>query len=495
MAFRVGLESGEVVEVEGNSAFIGSDASCTIAMPEEDHLQSQHAMIKRVAGRWIIESQGDHLLSVGDAAPARVHWLQPGDSIKLSDQGPLLIFEPAADSSTTASPQPAVEQSAPKPQEAVVTAGEYAITKPAETAPPPSPPPAEDSHPEKPTSVHPAAWVAGGGVAVLVIAIATVGILWVGGAFRNQTETIETTPETTAGAPNEERSIDEKPETTAAPEKTFDVDRSLYAILLRTSEGQTFHLGTAFAVSNKHLASTASVIRAMQKLTAENSSMKAFAVSPMTQQELDLSGAKKTLHPEFSQTIRKLVAVEEKMSQLQQQLEQAADAQAAKPIEDQLTEQAEERYQILEHRFFYDVGVIETSATAEESADHLQITPATGNPAIGTTILLAGIPVQQNKEMVDPAAPPGPMQSKGQVFALVPSPTNPQADRLIVKCERDISGSYFPGSPVLNAADEVVGIYSRPTPPPFGADPEAATVTTHDLMSIDRLREMSLNLP
>ncbi len=100
MAFRVVTEAGAIIEIEGTSAVIGRDRFCAIAFPDDERLCGQHATIKRVAGRWMIESQGDHLLTAGKAPPARVHWLQPGDSIGLTENGPKLVFEPAESAAT-----------------------------------------------------------------------------------------------------------------------------------------------------------------------------------------------------------------------------------------------------------------------------------------------------------------------------------------------------------------------------------------------------------
>ncbi len=498
MAFCVVLESGAVVEIDGNSAIIGRDPSCAIALPDDDRVETQHAMIKRVAGRWMVESQGEHLLRVGTSAPARVHWMQPGDTISLSNSGPQLIFNTA----TTDAAVMAQRDVTP-----IVNADSNSAHEPAAPAETPSlespqkpyaakPPLQSDPAPQTKRSNHPATWAIGGAVAVMLTACVTIGLLWSTGAFNHEKAPLETDPlsqDETKFAVGDSLKTDasEKNVTASTEEKPFDVNRALYSILLKTPEGQTFQLGTAFAVSPSTLLTTASVIEQMRELGSSQLMMKAFAYSPVTKQEYELDAAKTTLHPEFSKTKQNLLSAETKMNELEQQLQQASDEKMAESIIEKLTAQAEERYQLLEHRFYYDVGAIALSTKVD---DFLNIKSDGVNPISGTKVQLAGIPVEQNQEMLDPNAPPAIIQSKGQVFAMNASPTDSNVKRLIIKCERDISGLSFPGSPVLNSSGEVLGIYARPTPPPFEPRPETSTVTTHDVTSGDRIKELGVSL-
>jgi len=49
------------------------------------------------------------------------------------------------------------------------------------------------------------------------------------------------------------------------------------------------------------------------------------------------------------------------------------------------------------------------------------------------------------------------------------------------------AGQNWSGSPILNSAGRVVGVYSRPTPPPFEAADRPAPAT-HDVVEIEKLR-------
>lgn len=73
---------------------IGSDPCCAVVLDESADIKPIHAVIKEVAGRWLIEACDTDLVSVGDSEPGRRHWLKPGDVIRLSDGSPAITFEP-----------------------------------------------------------------------------------------------------------------------------------------------------------------------------------------------------------------------------------------------------------------------------------------------------------------------------------------------------------------------------------------------------------------
>jgi len=93
MAFTLETPSGRIT-VNADSAAIGRDRSCQIALPNEQSLQPIHATIKKIAGRWLIEAAGDWLIQVGKGVPGRKSWLNPGGAIRLTQVGPELVFEP-----------------------------------------------------------------------------------------------------------------------------------------------------------------------------------------------------------------------------------------------------------------------------------------------------------------------------------------------------------------------------------------------------------------
>ena len=78
MAMRIQLPTGQSVVLDGPVATIGTDPGCNIVLPAEQGVRPHHARIKNVANRWMIESDGDWPLQVGQDVPGRKLWLSPG---------------------------------------------------------------------------------------------------------------------------------------------------------------------------------------------------------------------------------------------------------------------------------------------------------------------------------------------------------------------------------------------------------------------------------
>jgi pSer/pThr/pTyr-binding forkhead associated (FHA) protein len=93
MAITIELMNGKRVSVLGDSATIGRAPAADFVV-QSPELRPIHAKITRVAGKWMVESEGDWLLQVGDGVPGRKHWLQPGRVIRLTESGVRVIFEP-----------------------------------------------------------------------------------------------------------------------------------------------------------------------------------------------------------------------------------------------------------------------------------------------------------------------------------------------------------------------------------------------------------------
>jgi hypothetical protein len=149
MAIIVETPTGRRITVGGDSALIGRDGTCHIALPDEPALRPIHARLRRVASRWLVEAQGDWQVQVGTGPPARMSWLQSGDAIRLSEAGPELVFW--EDQPSDQAPTPP----APLPQRRVspVRAKGHLDAVPNAVASPPagvdSPPPAEEWFYEK----------------------------------------------------------------------------------------------------------------------------------------------------------------------------------------------------------------------------------------------------------------------------------------------------------------------------------------------------------
>jgi len=89
------------IKIEGRSVrcnteviSIGRAQTNQISLPNEPHLARVQAVLRRVSGRWIVESQSSRLIRVGNGRPIQLAWLNPGDVIHLTESGPALTFQP-----------------------------------------------------------------------------------------------------------------------------------------------------------------------------------------------------------------------------------------------------------------------------------------------------------------------------------------------------------------------------------------------------------------
>jgi hypothetical protein len=104
MAIALAISGKPLLEVDSESITIGSDPTGIIAIAGDDRIKPRHAVIRRVAGRWLVEVREAESIQVGDSEPGRVHWLNPGDVIRLVENGPEITFQPA---NTKPAPPPA----------------------------------------------------------------------------------------------------------------------------------------------------------------------------------------------------------------------------------------------------------------------------------------------------------------------------------------------------------------------------------------------------
>jgi len=132
MAFTVETPASRIT-VNADSAAIGHDRSCQIKVSNEQSIQPIHATIKKIAGRWLVEANGDWLIQVGDGVAGRKNWLKPGDVIRLTEAGPELIFEPPVATSS-----PNIKMSASQPPPLPTQAPPALPTKPTKPQPLPA---------------------------------------------------------------------------------------------------------------------------------------------------------------------------------------------------------------------------------------------------------------------------------------------------------------------------------------------------------------------
>lgn len=91
MSISLILPSGERKTSTADTISIGSAPSCQICISDPG-VRLKHAIIRKVAGKWMIEAEEGILLKVGDEEPARKSWLSEDCTIRLANEGPTVTF-------------------------------------------------------------------------------------------------------------------------------------------------------------------------------------------------------------------------------------------------------------------------------------------------------------------------------------------------------------------------------------------------------------------
>lgn len=94
MPIKLAISGCAPIVVTDNEITIGSTANCTVSFLNTPHVKSKHAVIRLIAGRWLVEVRDGDAIFVGTDEPKRMKWLQPGDVIRLSAGGPSVTFQP-----------------------------------------------------------------------------------------------------------------------------------------------------------------------------------------------------------------------------------------------------------------------------------------------------------------------------------------------------------------------------------------------------------------
>jgi pSer/pThr/pTyr-binding forkhead associated (FHA) protein len=95
LAIVLAISGRQPLEFDAESITVGSDPAGTIALTDDDRIKPRHAVIRRVAGRWLVEAREGDSIQVGNSEPARLHWLNAGDVIHLVENGPKITFQPS----------------------------------------------------------------------------------------------------------------------------------------------------------------------------------------------------------------------------------------------------------------------------------------------------------------------------------------------------------------------------------------------------------------
>ncbi|WP_417744626.1 hypothetical protein [Rosistilla oblonga] len=117
MAVELSLDNGQRQVFAKNEVTVGCASRCDFVIPPLDGIYDTHAVIRRVANRWMIESSGPWQLFPAETPPDTRHWIESATAIDLAQRGPTLHFRIDPTAAVAAQPQPisAVQSSQPSP--------------------------------------------------------------------------------------------------------------------------------------------------------------------------------------------------------------------------------------------------------------------------------------------------------------------------------------------------------------------------------------------
>lgn len=221
---------------------------------------------------------------------------------------------------------------------------------------------------------------------------------------------------------------------TTPNEVEFTIEQALYVVLCREGETKTpFRVGTAFALDDSQLATSASVIRALRKLRNDG-----FTAPELYSPHLKRSIAIQSmdLHPRYSQATTTLDDLLKNGSEVEETLLQT----------------------LLNSSREFDVGILRVAVDLPAGfAKHDQL------PRPGQKLLVAGYPFDVNDPFFDASLPIAAKRLQARAHEEQSSSEN----RVAVLTgqsgadQMDQTELAFIGSPILNSENQVTGIYTR----------------------------------
>ena len=324
-----------------------------------------------------------------------------------------------------------------------------------------------------------------GGPAVLIVIASLVAIL----SGRQSPTPAEHPP--TPSTPE----VSDKPKSIA---KSMDSSHALYLVLVKDAQqAYTFRVGTAAAISDHQLLTTASVVKAIESL--QNEFPVVTVLCPATGKQLFVLIRKWRIHPEFLPAYRASQAASQRYDELMERIKSIAEqikrlektkapsgAKALSPSRKQRIDElrtmiatigrqlkkADSRILLNSERVAcFDLGVLEVDG---ELPEPLSITVIDESYQSGDLATLQGVPYPVGEQLLPAFKGVQSRNVDGHIRMLKRfNPKLPEPYRLVIKSSADLSSSQWTGSPILNRRGRIIGVFSRLTPsytdkPPAG---------------------------
>ena len=71
MSIKLAIAGRPPIELYDENITLGSDPGCTVSFPEASGVKSKHAVIRMIAGRWLVEIREGESIFDGDTEPKR----------------------------------------------------------------------------------------------------------------------------------------------------------------------------------------------------------------------------------------------------------------------------------------------------------------------------------------------------------------------------------------------------------------------------------------
>jgi hypothetical protein len=487
------IVGGTEVRAGKDVVTIGSDPGSMVAFPRDARVYPQHAVIRQVAGRWLVESQGEGLIRVGNGVPTKMGWLNRGDSIKLSDDGPELVFDPPVaagfgEARSAARGEDFAERRSTPPAPASRELPRRQVIA--------------DSISQGARLVE-AKSLAPGGLSAnhrrlvfllvaagLVVAGIALGAFWPssgrdrnvadGSADGSDAREMAGTSET-ARDQSADRNGRSNPAAVGKRGETGPESALCLVIVKHPDGGQVFQLGTAFAVEPGRLVTSGAVASGLSGLKADFRT--AWVRSLAAKADVEVTGIR--LHPQYASAVDDARRAQQESDALRDKISRGEAGDNSNELVRTLTAIDERVFAAYERQASFDVAVLETSGRLPAALALAESAAA----APGTKLSLWGVPFALADYLVDPERGAVSAHTSASVLMRLKPSNDESLARLVIKCQESLGGQNWSGSPVLNSTGRLIGIYSRPTPPPFDAADRPAPAT-HDVVEVGKLREL-----
>ncbi len=259
--------------------------------------------------------------------------------------------------------------------------------------------------------------------------------------------------------------------------------RSLFLLVCSDSQGtNSFRVGTAFAVDSRHVATSAAAIQAMQDLK-QNGYPNSSLFCPSTGETLSVESSR--IHPQYEKANSQARRAQQEHDAILDDLESnPADEKAFERVKQQLSSSRMKAFDALERKTSCDVGVLEVDRELEF---HLSGIAKDASLRPKLKLNVTGYAFDLEDPYFDEAAPMKPVTMSGRIRRTI-NPRDESHLRLEVDGTDQQLEHAFLGSPAIDAHGQVVGIYSRPSPPIEGFDTTKQNITFEACL-FERIRE------